>query len=427
MKPAGSLKRRILLASFTMAFVICLLFSIGFFWALEYAEMILFDDRVDADISTFIYQYEVEPKVALLPRETFEVFIAPGGDESQLPTYLRNLSEDADEVVLDGRELHLEIEEEGDTTFYFLFDETRYEAFDQLLGVFVPVIIGVICLIAFGLGFALSNRITRPVSELAARVNRSESPDGATPEGAHKGGDEIEILAHAIDSYQSRVGELLAREREFSSDASHELRTPLMGIQAAADNLLVSAGNQERTEELASRIQKRCAQMRALVDALLALARDPHSLENDFRGLKLSDVVRDQVEAAAPHVESRGVNIQIIEKGNPEVFTSDAVMNVVIGNILRNAIIHSHSKEIHIQVNSSSLSIQDFGQGVADELKGRIFERYSSSGTDPARDFGIGLDLVRRICSHFRWLLSLDSTPGRGTTISIDFRSSIRP
>lgn len=426
MKRSSSLRRRILLASFAMAFVICALFSIGLFWALEYAESVLFEDRVDADISTIIRQYKINPEIISLPRENFQVFAAVNGDKSALPSYLQNLPKGADEVVLDGREFDLQVRRRADTTFYFMFDETTFDRFDQLLSVVVPAMITLICAIAIVLGFAFSNRIVKPVAALAEKVNRSESSIIPPLVNSPKSDDEIEFLAQAIDSFQARVRELLSRERDFSSDVSHELRTPLMGIQAAADNLLISSNKQERIEELSQRIQKRCAQMRALVDALLSLARDPHSLENDFQNLRLSEVVQDQVDAANPHVDSRGVNIRVIENGNPQIFSSSAILSVVIGNILRNAIIHSNSKDIHIQLTSRGLSIKDFGRGVSEDLKEKVFERYSSAGADPARDFGIGLDLVQRLCSHFHWLLSLESVPGHGTTISIDFGNSLR-
>ncbi|MBI2994469.1 MAG: HAMP domain-containing histidine kinase [Gammaproteobacteria bacterium] len=426
MKHPSSLRQRFLLASFAMAFVICFLFSLGLFGALEFAESVLFDDRVESDIRTFMSQYEIDPGVVSLPREDYKVFIAQRDDHSGLPDYLRDLPQGSDDVFMDGREYHVDTRLRGDTIVYFMFDETPFEDFDKLLTVVVPAIIFLICALAVALGFVFSNRIVRPVTALAAKVNRTESTVIPAAEDRGESGDEIEVLARAIDNFQGRVTELLSRERDFSSDVSHELRTPLMGIQAAADNLALNSGGSERVAELAQRIQKRCGQMRALVDALLSLARDPHSLENDFRALRLRDVVRDQVDAAGPHLGSRGVKIHVIEEANPAVFTSDAVLNVVIGNILRNAIIHSDSSEIHIRVTGRGLSIQDFGQGVPNEMKNKMFDRFSSAGADPTRDFGIGLALVQRLCAHFKWTLNLVSTPGDGTTISIEFGGSIR-
>ena len=420
----GSLRHRILLAFFAMAFVICSLFAAGFFWALDYAELVLFDHRIESDIGTFIRQYRIDPGILALPRENFDVFAAQSGETESLPPYLQGLAPDEDEVILDGREFHLDMRRDGNTTFYFLFDETTYEEFDQLAGVIVPGMIALICGVAIALGFALSNRIVRPLSRLADRVNRFDPPVLPAEEQGSAGGDEILVLSRAVESFQDRVQELLSREREFSSDVSHELRTPLMGIQAAAENLQRSGLSEGRVAELSRRIEARCAQMRELVDAMLSLARDPHSLENEFRELQLRDIVRDQVEAAAPHLEGRGIKITVFEEAAPVVFASAPVLNVVIGNLLRNAVIHSHSNEVQVHICASGFSITDFGQGIPEDMKERIFDRYSSNGSEPARDFGIGLSLVRRLCTHFHWGLTLESTRGHGTTISVDFGPS---
>jgi signal transduction histidine kinase len=422
----GSLRHRILLAFFAMAFVICSLFAAGFFWALDYAELVLFDNRVESDIRTFVAQYRVDPGVLALPRENFQVFAVRQGAADSLPSYLLDLGPEGDEVIRDGREFHVDVRQDGDTTFYFLFDETTYEEFDELAGAIVPGMIAVICAVAVALGFALSNRIVRPLSRLAHRVNHFDPPVLAAEEQASAGGDEIQVLAHAVDGFQNRVQELLTREREFSSDVSHELRTPLMGIQAAAENLQRRGLNEGRIAELSSRIEARCAQMRELVDAMLSLARDPHSLENEFREIRLLEVVRDQVEAAAPHVDGRRVKVTVLEDADPVVFASAPVLNVVIGNLLRNAVIHSNSSDVHVRVADRGLSIADFGQGISEDMKERIFDRFSSNGADPSRDFGIGLSLVRRLCTHFHWELQLESARGRGTTISINFGDSSR-
>jgi signal transduction histidine kinase len=456
-KTPSSLRRRIITATFVLAALICGLFSVGWFASLEYAEWILFDKHIESDMATFVSQYQQDPNVVNLPHHSFKVFVAPGGDETALPAYLQGRSdagdeddaddadnaeddkgdvddedddaeddeEENDEVVLDGHEYHLDIREVGGTTFYFMFDETEFEAFDQLLNVFVPALILLICAVAATLGLLLAHRISRPVTALVNKVNQMEMSPAAAPAQA-TGKDEIEVLSQAIDSFQARVAELLTREREFSTDVSHELRTPLMGIQAAAENLQVAAITPQRVDELSRRIEARCMQMRALVDAMLSLARDPQSLENDFQEIPLAAAVREQLEVAAPHIESKGIKVHTVGQAQPKVFTSAAILDVVVGNLLRNAIFHSESTEVELELGERSLTVRDFGRGIPAEMQSRLFDRYFSNGGDPARDLGIGLALVKRICAHFRWNLSIDSRPGQGTAIAIDFGASIR-
>jgi signal transduction histidine kinase len=451
-KTPSSLRRRIITATFVLAALICGLFSLGWFASLEYAEWILFDKHIESDMVTFVNQYQQDPNVVNLPHHNFDVFVAPGGDESGLPDYLQGRSDDEadaeaddagdgedaagdadneadeeenDEVVRNGHEYHLDIREVGGTTFYFMFDETEFEDFDKLLNVFVPALILLIFAVAALLGVLQANRISRPVTALVDKINRMEMAPAAAPAAAHSK-DEIEVLSQAIDGFQSRVKGLLEREREFSTDVSHELRTPLMGIQAAAENLQAAAITPQRVDELSRRIESRCTQMRALVDAMLSLARDPQSLENDFREIPLAAAVREQLEVAAPHIQAKGLKVRTVGQAQPHVFTSAAILDVVVGNLLRNAIFHSESSEVEVELGEKSLTVRDFGRGIPEEMQSRLFDRHFSAGGDPVRDLGIGLALVKRICGHFRWNLSMDSTPGKGTAIVIDFGASIR-
>ena len=407
-----------------MTFVVCLLFSAGLFFAFELAEDTLFEEHLEADMNTFMNQYAMLPEIADIPRDNFAVYITKNGDKSQFPEYLKNLPEGVDDIEMDDRTLDLEIRHQGDNSFYFIIEETRFESFERFLILAVLVIVGIICICSVFLGLAFSDRIIQPVTKLAMRVNQLENTDFDSAAAETGGEDEIAVLSQAIDSFQERVGEFINREREFSSDVSHELRTPLMGIQAAAENLQIG-NSSSRTIELAQRIEERCKQMRALIDSMLFLARDPRSLENNFAPIQLINIVKVQIEVAAPYIESREVETLIIENGNPVIFTSAAILSVVFGNLFKNAVIHSHSEEIRIDIYSHGFSIKDFGHGIAPGLKDKMFERYTKGRTDSHDGTGIGLSLVKRLCDHFDWGLVVESDLEVGTTIAVNFGKSI--
>ena len=58
-----------------MTFVVCLLFSIGLFFAFEIAEESLFEEHLEADMNTFMSQYAILPEIAEIPRDNFAVYI----------------------------------------------------------------------------------------------------------------------------------------------------------------------------------------------------------------------------------------------------------------------------------------------------------------------------------------------------------------
>jgi signal transduction histidine kinase len=420
-KHANSLKHRIIIASFAMTFVICLLFSVGLLIAFEFTEESLFEQHLENDMNTFMDIYQQYPQIVAVARENFDVYVTRGDDTSNLPDFLRDMPDYVDDIVVDGQMRDLEIKQQGNTRFYFVTEEAAMDRFEFILFTSVIIIIIIICIFAIFLGFMFSNRIIKPVTDLAHRVNKLERQDVTEVMSDTRGMDEIEILTHAIDSFQTRVTELLNREREFSSDASHELRTPLMGIQAAAENLQVSSSDQQRVTELAGRIEKRCIQMQSLIESMLYLARDPHSLENDFTSVELMDIVNDQLESATPYIENKGVELKVLGEARPVIHTSPAILRVVFGNLLKNAILHSESEEIHIELIENGFIIKDFGHGIPPELKDRLFERYSNGGGNNTHSTGIGLSLVKRLCEHYDWKLNVDSRPDVGTTITVIF------
>ena len=93
--------------------------------------------------------------------------------------------------------------------------------------------------------------------------------------------------------------------------------------------------------------------------------------------------------------------------------------------MLRNAIIHSDSKSINIELKETGFTLTDFGQGISEEMLNKMFERYTNGHTDSNQGIGIGLSLVKRLCDHYSWILDVDSTQGIGTSITINFNEAV--
>ncbi|MCZ6525785.1 MAG: ATP-binding protein, partial [Gammaproteobacteria bacterium] len=69
---------------------------------------------------------------------------------------------------------------------------------------------------------------------------------------------------------------------------------------------------------------------------------------------------------------------------------------------------------------------KDFGKGIEPDLKDKMFERYANGNSDSNDGFGIGLSLVKRLCDHFKWELTVETDTGVGTTITVNFGDSIK-
>ena len=101
------------------------------------------------------------------------------------------------------------------------------------------------------------------------------------------------------------------------------------------------------------------------------------------------------------------------------------MLQEIIYNLCDNAIkynVPGGSVEIHIENNK--LSVSDTGIGISAEHKDRIFERFyrvDKSHSKASGGTGLGLSIVKHAVQYHKANIELDSTPGKGTTISILF------
>ena len=130
-------------------------------------------------------------------------------------------------------------------------------------------------------------------------------------------------------------------------------------------------------------------------------------------------------EYVSHYLEAKKICTQIVENGSPKVFSSSTIVSVVFGNLLRNAVQHSESDKIRIELNPDGFTITDYGRGMPEVLVNKINRRYSDSERIKEKGSGIGLLLVKRICEHFHWKLLVSSSPGAGTSFAINFGQSL--
>jgi signal transduction histidine kinase len=92
---------------------------------------------------------------------------------------------------------------------------------------------------------------------------------------------------------------------------------------------------------------------------------------------------------------------------------------VLIGNVLRNAVMHSHGSAVRVTITAEDVRVADQGPGIAPEKVQALFERPMSVAEPAAELHGVGLNLVKRLSDRFGWSVAVNSAPGRGTEFLI--------
>lgn len=260
------------------------------------------------------------------------------------------------------------------------------------------------------------------ITEYARAIER-----GQRPEKPNIGiGREVNTLARALDSMRDALEDRKYVER-YIQTLTHEMKSPLAAIRGAAE-LLDEEMPIETRKRFLGNIRAETARSERLISRLLELAaiESRSSLESsdefDFR-----DIIARAIDQAKPLAEIADVDF-LIEFGNSSVVVrGDAfILRAAVTNLLENAIDFSprgNRIEIHLTADEYNmrLSIRDYGVGIPDYAKNKVFERFYSLRHHSAgrKGTGLGLTLVKEAAELHRGSITLDSADGGGTCATL--------
>jgi len=191
------------------------------------------------------------------------------------------------------------------------------------------------------------------------------------------------------------VAEAFESQRRFMAEASHELRTPVSILQGELD-VTLSRDDRNADEYRASMaIMRRSAQrLTRIVRDLFLLARgDAGQYPLKDERFYLDEVVAGTVRSFRTVANERGITLREEHENELPMRGDEDLIARMIGNLLDNAIRHARS-EVLVRCTRTRIEVSDDGEGIAPELRERIFERFFRG--DPSRS-GLGLPIARWI------------------------------
>jgi len=365
-----------------------------------------------------------------LPSHTREVspsvthyIVGNVAEEAALPPYVRGLEPGLYDLDIgEGRgERHIALRDVGSTRYIVVYDLGPYEEREEEFKLLVAALLILIIVITPFIGIFLSNFLVRQLTQLTQKVAVLSPGETTAPlyqEGLER---EVGILARTLDAYQQRIKEMLRREQEFTANVSHELRTPLTEIRTSCELLTLDAGLSEKSRARVLYIAKAEQDMRAHMEALLFLARDQADASKETVALR--ECVEDIVAPLRTEIAAKKLTLTVDIEPHLSLQLNRRALHLVLLNILKNAVNFTATGGIRLSFEHDSLFIADTGVGIAADALHRIFDRHYR-GSDSSDGFGIGLDIVKRICEREQWDIRLDSSPDHGTTVRIDFQQA---
>lgn len=226
---------------------------------------------------------------------------------------------------------------------------------------------------------------------------------------------------------QQRHMELaLERERmrllaDFIHDTSHEFKTPLSIINTKL-YLLERDYHQRHIDG----IQEQTNVIKALVDALALMASLDATETFKFSPTRINDLINTIVIGMQNQIDDKGLNLQLTLDDQLPVIQGDPQrLYLALRHIISNAQDFTEAAgnitiETCQQDHTVYVSITDDGIGITAEHLPHIFNRfYRADESRTRRGIGLGLPIARRIIDVHGGSITVDSTPGKGSTFTI--------
>jgi two-component system OmpR family sensor kinase len=285
-----------------------------------------------------------------------------------------------------------------------------------------------------GLGLRPLERMGETAAAIAAGdLSRRVEPATPTTEIGRLGLALNAMLARIEASFAAQT-EVERQLRRFVADASHELRTPLTSIRGYAEMLRRGAAESPADASTARRrIEEESVRMSHLVDDLLLLARLDQGRPLERRPVDLVKIARDACDDARAVAPRRSIRLD--SPGPLTIVGDDLRLRQVVGNLVRNALIHTPAASpVEVVVAASDgharVSVIDHGPGLPPGEERRVFEPFHRADPGRSRDrggSGLGLSIVAAVIAAHGGSVEVIATAGGGATFQFQLPLPDKP
>ena len=261
----------------------------------------------------------------------------------------------------------------------------------------------------------MTYRMIRPIRKLEQWANRLslENMNEPLPSFTYK---ELDAVAVPLQQAFQRIDEMLSKEQFLLRTTSHELRTPIAVVATNVELLQRIVNRHPLPDEgnvTIQRIQRTAQNMKELTETILWLGRDGEEVLPEER-LDLDFLLEELVEVNRYLIDGKQVDMHLDIRAS-QAMAAYTPCQMVISNLLRNAMQYTFQGDIHIRVQDNRICISN---------QNRTEHTFDKTTLDYG--YGLGLALVERICQRMGWsYVNEEIAGGRQVEVVFEARPTI--
>lgn len=226
----------------------------------------------------------------------------------------------------------------------------------------------------------------------------------------------------------SQIRKLEQMRSDFVSNVSHELKTPLTSIKGFVDTLKGGAiNNTETALRFLDIIDIESDRLYRLINDILLLSEiESMDRETEQTRVDIESVVNEVYDILDQKASDKGLVLEAHFEGDTQLMANRDRIKQMLINLVDNAIKYTEKGKVEIKAvrmaNTITIKVIDTGVGFSEVHKEGLFERFYRVDKGRSRNqggTGLGLSIVKHIVMLYKGRISVESTPGQGSTFEI--------
>ena len=306
-------------------------------------------------------------------------------------------------------------------------DEERFLREYRDLMFLILVLSVVAC--AFG-GMVIARRGMRPIDRItrAARDTRSGTLNQRLPLTGLP--SELAQLGSTFNDMLDRLEDTFGRMSQFSADVAHELRTPITNMRGEIEVALGKTRTPAEYQDVLGSCLEEYERLTRIIQSLLFLAKAETAIQLDHRDRV---DLRQTIAAVIDFYETAGAEASVaLQFASGPVLWAGVDRTLVqqaVGNLISNAIAHTPpGGVVTVALTNAAdivqITVSDTGSGIAPQHLPHVFDRFyraDRARTGSTHHVGLGLTLVQSIAGLHNGSVGIESAPGQGTCVTLQF------
>lgn len=290
-------------------------------------------------------------------------------------------------------------------------------AFSVMMALFGGVVTYFIC-----------GRALKPLNEFSKKIEEVQAQNLADSEIEENDVKELNQLSVSYNKMLKRLSEAFETQRQFTANAAHELRTPLAVMQVQLDvyNSSEHPDNDACATQTIQMVTEQNERLSKMVKTLLDMSELQTVARDDE--IALDALVEEVLADLEPLAQEK--HIQLMQTCEPvSMMGSDILIYRLVYNLVENAIKYNRlDGTVTVSVTEENertcIRVEDTGNGIPEELKGRVFDpffRVDKSRSRALGGVGLGLALVHEIVRVHEGDVTIKDNTAGGTTFEVRF------